>query len=56
MRDTKSILWSYGISGDLPIVLIIIRKYEDLDVIDQLIKAHEYWRLKGIYIDLVGYV
>jgi len=53
MRDTKSILWSYGISGDLPIVLIIIRKYEDLDVIDQLIKAHEYWRLKGIYIDLV---
>lgn len=53
MRDTKSILWSYGISGDLPIVLIIIRKYEDLDVIDELIKAHEYWRLKGISIDLV---
>lgn len=53
MRDTKSILWSYGISGDLPIVLIIIRKYEDLDVIDELIKAHEYWRLKGINIDLV---
>ncbi|MBP3285194.1 MAG: hypothetical protein J6M02_06820 [Clostridia bacterium] len=53
MRDTKSILWSYGISGDLPIVLIIVRKYEDLDVIDELIKAHEYWRLKGLFIDLV---
>ena len=53
MRDTKSILWSYWISGDLPIVLIIIRKYEDLDVIDELIKAHEYWRLKGILVDLV---
>lgn len=53
MRDTKSILWSYGISGDLPIVLAIIRKYEDLDVVSKLIKAHEYWRVKGIYVDLV---
>lgn len=53
MNNTKSILWSHGISGDLPIVLIIISKYEDLDVIYEVIKAHEYWRTKGILVDLV---
>lgn len=53
MKNTKGILWSYGISGDLPIVLIVIKKYEDLDVIYDMIKAHEYWRTKGILADLV---
>lgn len=53
MKNTKGILWSHGISGDLPIVLIVIKKYEDLDVIYNMIKAHEYWRTKGILVDLV---
>ncbi len=53
MKNTKGILWSHGISGDLPIVLIVIKKYEDLDVIYDMIKAHEYWRTKGIFVDLV---
>jgi len=53
MKNTKGILWGHGISGDLPIVLIIIKKYEDLDVIYDMIKAHEYWRTKGILADLV---
>lgn len=53
MKNTKGILWSYGISGDLPIVLIVVKKYEDLDVIYDMIKAHEYWRTKGILVDLV---
>ncbi len=53
LNSTKSILWSHGISGDLPVVLIIISKYEDLDIIYRVIKAHEYWRTKGIYVDLV---
>lgn len=53
MDSTKSIIWSRGISGDLPIVLIVISKYEDLDIIYEVIKAHEYWRAKGIFVDLV---
>lgn len=46
-------LWPYGISGDLPIVLISIRNTEDVDVVKQLLKAHEYWRSKGLRVDLI---
>ena len=53
MNSTKDILWSRGISGDLPIVLIIISRYEDLDIIYDIVKAHEYWKAKGIFADIV---
>ncbi|PRR78185.1 N,N'-diacetylchitobiose phosphorylase [Clostridium liquoris] len=46
-------LWSYGISGDLPIVVVLLRKEEDLDMVRQMIKAHEYWSLKGLKADLI---
>jgi cyclic beta-1,2-glucan synthetase len=46
-------LWTYGISGDLPIVLISISKVEEIDIVKELIKAHEYWRLKGLIVDIV---
>ncbi|HYE84242.1 MAG TPA: glucoamylase family protein [Clostridia bacterium] len=46
-------LWSYGISGDLPIVLAYIEKAEEIDFIKELLKAHEYWRLKGLIVDIV---
>jgi cyclic beta-1,2-glucan synthetase len=46
-------LWAYGISGDLPICLVQIERDEERDVVRQLLRAHEYWRLKGIPADLV---
>ena len=46
-------LWAHGISGDLPIVLVRIDEIEDLDVVRQLLRAHEYWRLKLLNVDLV---
>jgi cyclic beta-1,2-glucan synthetase len=46
-------LWAYGISGDLPIVLVRIDEVEDLDIVRQLLRAHEYWRLKLLDVDLV---
>jgi cyclic beta-1,2-glucan synthetase len=46
-------LWAHGISGDLPIVLVRIDEAEDLDIIRQLLRAHEYWRLKLLDVDLV---
>jgi cyclic beta-1,2-glucan synthetase len=52
-RSGASGLWSYGISGDLPIALVRIERDEERDVARQLLRAHEYWRLKGIAADLV---
>ena len=42
-----------GISGDLPIVLLRIADIEDLDIVRQLLQAHEYWRMKQFPVDLV---
>ncbi|HSO29142.1 MAG TPA: glucoamylase family protein, partial [Candidatus Sulfomarinibacteraceae bacterium] len=46
-------LWAHAISGDLPIVLVRIDEAEDLDIVRQLLRAHEYWRLKLLDVDLV---
>ncbi|MBU3154285.1 GH36-type glycosyl hydrolase domain-containing protein [Clostridium estertheticum] len=46
-------LWGYGISGDLPIILLIVRESKDKDLVRQLINAHEYLSLKGLRVDLV---
>jgi cyclic beta-1,2-glucan synthetase len=49
----QSGLWSQGVSGDLPIVLLRIVDPADLDVARQLLQAHEYWRMKQLAVDLV---
>ena len=49
----QSGLWSAGISGDLPIVLLRIAETEGLSVARQVLQAHEYWRMKQIAVDLV---
>ncbi len=46
-------LWAHGISGDLPIVLLRIDDVEDIDIARQLLRAHEYWRMKQLAVDLV---
>jgi cyclic beta-1,2-glucan synthetase len=46
-------LWAYGVSGDLPIVLLRIGSRERIDLAAKLIQAHAYWRLKGLPVDLV---
>ena len=46
-------LWPYGISGDLPIVIVRISASENLELVRQAIRAHLYWRLKGLAVDLV---
>jgi cellobiose phosphorylase len=52
-RRGQSGLWSYAISGDLPIVLLQIADPANMDLVRQLIQAHAYWRLKGLAVDLV---
>ena len=49
----QSGLWAYGISGDLPIVLVRIDEAEDQEIVRQLLRAHEYWRMKQLAVDLV---
>jgi cyclic beta-1,2-glucan synthetase len=48
-----SALWVHGISGDLPIVLVRIDETEDLEIVRQMLRAHEYWRLKLLSADLI---
>ena len=49
----QSGLWQHGISGDLPILLLHIDDMEDIDSVRQLLRAHEYWHLKQLPVDLV---
>lgn len=49
----QSALWPYGISGDRPIVVAKIQKIGDVEILYELLKAHEYWRIKDLRVDLV---
>jgi cyclic beta-1,2-glucan synthetase len=46
-------LWRYGISGDRPIVLLRVMELQERTLVEQLLRAHEYWRMKGLSVDLV---
>ena len=46
-------LWGYGISGDLPVVLVRITEVASTALVRQLLHAQEYWRLKGLHADVV---
>jgi cyclic beta-1,2-glucan synthetase len=46
-------LWTQSISGDIPIVLLRIDSVEDITLARALLRAHEYWRLKQLAVDLV---
>jgi cyclic beta-1,2-glucan synthetase len=49
----QSGLWGYAISGDLPIVLLIVESQENRQLVKQMIQAHAYWAVKGLVTELV---
>jgi len=49
----RTALWAQGISGDAPILLLRIHDNDDLGIVRQLLRAHEYWRIKQLAVDLV---
>jgi cyclic beta-1,2-glucan synthetase len=49
----RAALWAHGISGDLPIVLACIDKADDVDIVRQLLRAHEYWRMRQLSTDVI---
>jgi len=46
-------LWSYGISGDLPIALVYLSDANAPEFAKKILQAHAYWRLKGLQCDMV---
>ncbi len=53
-RGTPQTLWKYGISGDLPIMILRVNAGKDLErSVSQILRAHEYLRSKGLTFDLV---
>lgn len=48
-------LWAYGISGDLPIVMLLVENEDDLSLVRQVVNMHYYWKTKGLKVDLIIY-
>lgn len=46
-------LWKYGISGDLPIILVKIQEVSEAYVIKEVLKAYEFFRTKNIQTEIV---
>ena len=46
-------LWPFAISGDYPILLVRLKSENGLELLNELVKAHTYWRRRGLKIDLV---
>ena len=45
-------LWRQGISGDLPIIVVMIGHLRDIEVVREILTAHTFWHLRGLKADL----
>ncbi len=52
-RLGASALWRHRISGDRPLVVLRIKNSDEMDIVRQLLRAHEYWRIKCLAVDLL---
>ncbi len=52
-RLGQSGLWAFGISGDLPILLLRIADIHRIELVQDVLKIHAYWKEKGLAVDLV---
>ena len=46
-------LWGLGLSGDLPILLVKLRTFDDSDLLRDVARAHAFWGRRGLRFDLV---
>lgn len=46
-------LWRFGISGDIPIMLVEIKESENTGFIKEVLQAYEFYKSRAIYIDIV---
>lgn len=52
-RKGQAGLWPYGISGDLPIMLVNVSEVREIALVRELLQAHNYLRRHGLKADLV---
>ena len=52
-RLGQSSLWHFGISGDLPMILVRITESNQLDLVQELVSAHSFLRSRGLRVDLI---
>ncbi len=52
-RLGQSGLWAYGISGDLPMLVVTVSDRRHLPLVREVLLAHAYWRLRGFKADLI---
>lgn len=52
-KRSQTDLWSFGISGDRPIILIRINNQSQIPFVVKLLTGHEYLRRLGLLFDLV---
>ncbi|MGI8907909.1 MAG: GH36-type glycosyl hydrolase domain-containing protein [Candidatus Sumerlaeaceae bacterium] len=50
---TQAGLWGYGLSGDMPIMLVRIDDRDQLALVREAVQTYAYWRLMGYAADLV---
>lgn len=55
-RAGQAGLWGFGISGDLPILLLRVANTDHLALVRKVIQAHAYWRLKGLAVDMMIWI
>ncbi len=46
-------LWKHAISGDLPILLVRVGCTEDTAILSSVLRAHRFWRGRGVSLDVV---
>jgi cyclic beta-1,2-glucan synthetase len=52
-RASQPQLWSLGVSGDRPILLVRIADVHEIDLVREALLAVEYWRMRRLAVDLV---
>ncbi len=49
----QSFLWKFGVSGDNPILLLMVRSIEEERIVKDVLKAYEYLRINRVMVDLI---
>ena len=49
----QSGLWAYGVSGDVPVILVRVENLANMQFVVKLLTGHEYFRRLGLLFDLV---
>ncbi len=52
-RGSQPLLWGFGVSGDVPILLATINSADGLPTLRSLLAAHRFWRRRGLSVDLL---